>query len=152
MPETYLLVLPEDPQHIPARPQVAALATVLQELVPDADGIASEEADTVGFYDCGAGFRSVHCPGCDGELHPDDWTRWMAEDFDEEAGFRLSSKTLPCCQPVVTLQSLRYDQTQGFARFAMEVENPGVEQLDALAVAQLAGALECPVRLVFRTD
>jgi hypothetical protein len=64
-------------------------------------------------------------------------------------GFVALQVIVPCCHIQTTLNDLRYKWPAGFARFIMEVRNPGrSEALTEEEIRQLEHLLGCKLRQV----
>ena len=128
MSEDGIVLIPCEPTYVPdlARPIRAQERFV--ELAPDADDINIKVGDRIRFFDCGGNFERVLCPSCNAEIPIAWWQLRMDEDYEDNS-FKLAQYLTPCCNAVHTLQQLRYQWSQGFARFAIEVMNPNIGEL-----------------------
>jgi hypothetical protein len=143
----YLRIIPRDPDHLPpARAQEKALA-VLRTLVPRAEEVRAIVQDEVSFVDQGGNLEEIRCPRCRATLEPE-W--WMTEmDRAHATRFADLSLVVPCCGARSSLNDLDYDWPAGFARFVLQVREPGLAGwLDDAAVARLEKALGAPVRQI----
>lgn len=77
------------------------------------------------------------------------WLERMPEDF-VDGGFTLHQHSLPCCGVKRTLDQLRYDWPQGFARFAFEVMNANIGGLDEGQTSEFEHVLGTRLRKIFR--
>jgi hypothetical protein len=70
-------------------------------------------------------------------------------NFAYEHDFSDLATTTLCCGQSSTLNDLDYDWPQGFARWRIDIMNPGVGRLPYETEQQLADPLGHPVRLVY---
>lgn len=68
---------------------------------------------------------------------------------EAEADFPLRPAALPCCAAKVTLNDLKYDWPQGFARFSLEAMNPDIPGLTPVQLTEFESILGCPLRKIF---
>jgi hypothetical protein len=79
------------------------------------------------------------------------WQDWMDQDFTgKDQGFALAQHAVPCCGARHSLHDLNYDWPQGFCRFNVCAENPGIGKLSVAQCARFAGILGCPVRVIYQ--
>lgn len=146
MSDDYLLILPATPEHVPEPGQQALAMAVAIGLTATRDGVEMQERETATFLDCGANFDAVRCPACEIDLHVDGW--WgdrMAEAHAEDfADLRL---TTPCCHIRTSLNDLTYVQTQGFARWWLELFNRS-KPLNPSELRKMEKAVGHPIRVI----
>jgi hypothetical protein len=148
MSDSWIILIPENPQTVPANErQERALAT-FRQVVPDSEKVEIQTSENIRFVDCGENFERVLCPSCGKEIDNDWWSDRMSEDFD--SGFRLKQFSLPCCKAKRTLNDLRYEWPQGFARFSLEAMNPNVAELPREQVTSLEAIVGCPLRVIYQ--
>jgi hypothetical protein len=123
-------------------------AEMFRAIAPVAEEIENKVTVGVRFVDCGANFERVLCPICGKELEMEWWNEQMDKDFDGE--FKLNSVRVPCCRGEKTLNDLRYEWQQGFARFSLEVMNPNVGELTKDDVKAFETILGCPVKVIYQ--
>ena len=150
MSDNFIVVVPQEANHIPSPEQVETAVAVLRHLLPDAETIDVVEDEQIQFFDCGGNFEAVFCPHCKAELDMDWWGETMSADFDEETGFRMAEHALPCCGASAALNTLRYSFHQAFGRFALSVMSPNVETLTDQAMQDIETALSCKVSIVYQ--
>jgi hypothetical protein len=144
--DTYLRVIPVDPACVPSALARERASTILSRAVPLADDVASQVTEDVRFVDCGANFETVSCPRCGTDLG--EW--WStAMELAHEQQFRDLRITTPCCARRTSLNELVYSWPAGFARYSLEVLNPGVGSLSEQTVRRLEGALGVAVRVIW---
>lgn len=128
MSDNWIALIPEDPRFVP---DVAAQRRVrdrFAEIAPEADQIEIKVSENVEFFDCGANFERIRCPSCNSEISVAWWQARMDEDY--AGAFKLASYATPCCGAKRTLHELAYEWPQGFGRFAVDVMNPNIGELD----------------------
>lgn len=141
-----LRFIPVDPLHVPSPEAIADARALVRTFFPAAELISSETSDEVRFVDAGELFESVCCPSCGRELDVEWWQSAMERAFDRS--FADLSVTMPCCGAGSSLHDLDYRAPAGFARFTLEVAEPGVSELTAAQQEQLEEVLQTKVRVV----
>ncbi len=149
MSDHYTIVIPADPRFQPARERAEAAGLLLKQMAPEADDVRHEYTAHIAFYDCGENSEAVFCGECGAELETGWWQEQMDRDLDGE-GFQCEAFTLPCCGARSTLNDLRYDWPQGFARFSVRAMNPDRGTLEPDEVRVLADALGTEIRVVYQ--
>ena len=66
-----------------------------------------------------------------------------------DSGFTDLSVTLPCCGAQSSLNGLRYEMPQAFARYVIEVMNPDVVDVPATLLTKLSERLGGDVRVTW---
>ncbi len=124
-----------------------AITALVKTLVPHAESVDVIDEAKIVFIDAGANFESVRCKSCGAVLNLD----WWSEQMNSAHGkvFSNLTTTTPCCGQSTTLNDLDYDWPQGFARWRIEIMNPGVGRLPREVEQALAVALRHPVRLIY---
>lgn len=147
MSDNMIRLIPTDPTFVPDDSQARAVVALLATIAPQADRIDFVDEGTVVFVDAGENFESISCGSCGADIDFDWWGEEMgaasANDFSNLA------TTAPCCGATTTLNDLVYSWPQGFARWRVEVTNPGVGQLDSETEQALSLALGHPIRLIY---
>lgn len=143
--DNFLRLIPSDPEWTPEVSPDGALE-LLTRLVPDAESVNVEIRDGVEFFDSGGNFVGLRCPLCNAQLDQAWWAAKMATAA--ASGFADLHVDTPCCGAQTSLNELRYDWPAGFARFVIELLNPGRSWLDASELSLVAAAIGCPVRQV----
>src|SRR5688500_17318071 len=126
MSDVFLRIVPTDPTFVPSVEARASASARLREALTDVD-VAAHVSDEVAFVEAGANFESVACPLCDAELDQDWWGE--AVGLAAARGFEALMVKVPCCGAQTSLNELRYDMPQGFARCVIEATNPNVDEL-----------------------
>jgi len=70
-------------------------------------------------------------------------------EFGHDGQFRDLRVTTPCCGRPTTLNDLAYSWPVGFARFTLEVLNPGLDSLPESVRRRLEDTLDCRIRLIW---
>jgi hypothetical protein len=144
----WLLVIPTDPEWVPAEAASAAAQQAIAALCPGSGEVTAETHDTVRFIDQGSNLEEVRCPACGTALASDWWSDGMQRAFERD--FADLAVTTPCCGTATTLNDLVYDWPAGFARFELSVHSPDRGWLAEQELASLADALGHPVRQILR--
>ena len=147
MSDQITIFIPHDPRFVPTKEAQHAAVTMLGQLAPRPDDIASDVDDEVTFRDCGENFESVACPNCRRKIDLGRWQGWMSEDYSEGSGFCLRSFATSCCATTVTLNDLVYKWPQGFSRYYLSARNVG-SRLSAASMGRLEKALGCKLRTI----
>ena len=149
MSDHWIALIPEDPRFLPDETSQQAAVDRFAELAPEAEEIDVLASDGIQFFDCGQNFERMLCPSCAAELDPDWWQEQMDRDF-VDGGFQLGELQLPCCGAVTTLNGLRYDWPQGFARFAIDAMNPNIGKLSDSQIEEFQTILKTPLRVIYQ--
>lgn len=145
MADDFLRIIPTVPTFVPAAAAQAVALAQLRSAFPGADEVGASVEPTVIFVDAGANVERVACPRCANEFAEAWWLAAM--DRAAVGGFVDLAVELPCCGGPVSLADLHYAWPQGFARFVLEVRNPG-RALAAEQLAQLGAILGCDLRVI----
>jgi hypothetical protein len=148
MSDNWIVLIPQDPRVIPAPERRERALQVFRKLVPDAERVGMEVTDEVQFIDCGGNFERVLCPDCGEVLDHSWWSERVDDDF--ATGFQLKQFELPCCATKQSLDGLRYEWAQGFARFSMEAMNPNLAELSPAQIASVEAVLGSRLRIIYR--
>jgi len=147
--DNWLRVIPTDPTFVPTAQAARRGVDLLARLAPAAaSGEAAHEVDfgkTV-FVDAGTNFASVTCPWCGMAIDLELWQDWMGAAASTE--FTQLNVRTRCCDVTTSLNELRYDWPQGFARWSLEVMNP-TAQLSNTQVEAVAEAIGHPIRVIW---
>ena len=73
----------------------------------------------------------------------------MDADLDGD-GFQLSEFTIPCCNTSHTLNELRFDRPQGFARLSLEILNGNVGELTDEQRMEVESILGLPLKVIYQ--
>jgi hypothetical protein len=139
MSDDFIVLVPRDPTHAASLDGQRRVAQILRRLAPSAESIKPEVSEAIRFHDAGANFESVSCPRCAAEISIDWWQDRMDDDAVDE-GFKLERYPAPCCGAPLTLNELKYESHQAFARTSWTVRNAGVGELDAMGHRELDAA------------
>ncbi len=147
MSNHWVLLVPDDPNFVPAPEDQLRALERLRHLAPRADEVTAEEKEAVEFIDPGGNWSGVQCPRCNADAEA--W--WSAAVSDAYAGgFRCLDVTVPCCDSVVSLNDLRYVWPAAFAKFVLSAMNAGIGELSTDEVEEFGRILGCSVRQVLR--
>ena len=146
MADTYLRIIPVDPACVPSALARDRALRVLQRAVPLADDVVSRVTEDVRFVDCGTDFETVRCPACGADIG--EW--WsVAMEVGHEQHFQDLRVTTPCCGHHTSLNALVYSWPAGFARYTLEVLNPGVGNLPQAVLRRVERAIGQSVRAIW---
>lgn len=145
--ESLLRVVPTVPDWVPAQDAADAAAEVVSAMCPGAGELVACRYAEVTFIDQGANFEAVGCPVCTAPLDADWWQERM--DGAYATRFATLDTVTPCCSATVSLNDLEYHWPAAFARFELQVRNPGRRWLSPDEAAQVSTMLGITVRQVF---
>jgi len=147
MSDSILKLIPVEPEFLPDQKAQERAGELLCLLFRDADDVTINTSEETAFVDQGENFESVHCPVCGAGLQMDWWADAMATAAKD--GFFVLGVHLPCCNSMASLNDLQYDWPAGFARFVIEVINPGDDcVIDDQSKQLLESVLGCKLRVV----
>lgn len=146
MADTYLRIIPADPQCVPSALARERALGVLQRAVPLADDFLSRVTSDVRFVDCGSNFETVRCSSCGADIG--EW--WsIAMEVAHEQHFCDLRIVTPCCGLRTSLNDLVYAWPAGFARYTLEVLNPAIGSLTAAVLDRLRQTLGAELRVIW---
>ncbi len=145
MTETFLIIIPNDPDFETTDEVAEAACVALEAMFPDADDISYDMFDEVRFIDPGVAFDSVHCPACGKDADP-----WWPAAMDKAARLEFDDLDIvtKCCKAAISLNDMKYAPAAGFARFAIVVEDASATTLTDSQRAAVETALGVGVRVV----
>jgi hypothetical protein len=145
MTETFLIIIPNDPDFETTDEVAEATCVALEAMFPDADDISYDMFDEVRFIDPGVAFDSVHCPACGKDADP-----WWPAAMDKAARLEFDDLDIitKCCKAAISLNDMKYAPAAGFARFAIVVEDASATTLTDSQRAAVETALGAGVRVV----
>jgi hypothetical protein len=144
--DAVLRIIPEDPAFVPSQERCDAACVRLREVLVGVE-VDVRVTDEITFVDAGANFESVACPLCDAEIDQDWWGEAVGEAA--EGSFEALTVKVPCCGGETSLNDLRYEMPQGFARCVIEATNPNVDALPQHVVDELVAILGCELRVIW---
>ena len=148
MSENLLILIPFQPDFIPAQESQRAATAILREMVAAESIVESRTTAFIEFVDAGANFKSIACPLCRREID----TAWWSGAMDAAARSEFSDLGIvtPCCHKNTSLNDLVYDFPQGFARFRLQAINPHIPGLEGIQLSALEQALGCNLRVIWQ--
>lgn len=147
MSDTYLHLVPSDPDYRPTEDAAEAGVRLLKGFFPRAEGVKARAEKGVVFFDAGENSESVACPFCGADLM--DW--WGdAMDHAQMGGFSDLSIVTPCCSKHTSLNDLVYVWPAAFGSFALEVADPGESSIGEAQRTSIEQVLGCSVKTVWR--
>jgi hypothetical protein len=148
MSDHWVVLIPEDPRHVPDRLSQERARARFAELAGHADEITVKATEDVRFFSCVENFSRVVCPSCGGEIPMDWWWAKIGGDYD--GGFRLDRYRTPCCDKPYTLHEFVCDWPQGFGRFNLTAINPEcLGQIDDRQKREFEEILGTPLRVIY---
>jgi hypothetical protein len=158
MPEIYLKIIPTEPGYVPKEEARTKAVALLRKLLPRSEDWNGEVHERLEFIDQGEHLETIICPSCgdrlrlhsqvNGEDILDWWYR--VSDEMEETGPEEVRVEMPCCRQQVPAMALTFDGPAGFARFEMNVMNPGLKgDLPSEHLARLEEVVGCRLRLIW---
>jgi hypothetical protein len=149
--DDYLRLIPTDPAWQPTPHGAAAAVAYLTSLVAGpSDDVWEVEArfyDRPTVIDAGMYLERITCPRCGGDIA----LGWLGDLVRANgASFDHLDVRVPCCDAVVALPDLRFENPIGFARFEVRAMNGtrSKNELDPEELAQLADRLGHPVQQI----
>ncbi|MFF5263589.1 hypothetical protein ACFY4C_32075 [Actinomadura viridis] len=145
MSDFYIRLIPTDrdwqPTAVAATSAVAYVAALFSGPDDAVEQVKHEFYDGVTLIDAGEYTTRITCSRCRRDISLD----WLGDVVRGNGGvsFDHLDVTVPCCGAVVELDSLRYEEPIGFARFEVSAMNPtrAKYELDARELARLADLL-----------
>lgn len=147
MSDHRLRLIPTEPAFVPTDAAARDALHILTSHVKEADGVRTTTQPHVIFVDCGSNLERIACPRCSADLSSSWWVAAVNEAY--QSRFADLHCGLPCCGLTMSLNDLTYECPVGFARFVLEVVNPGVLHLLDEAIAQLEATLGCDLRAIW---
>ena len=146
MSDSFLRLIPKDPQFEPSQEAGEAAARCVNAMMPSTSAVNIRRFSEVHFVDQGANFERVLCPHCHQELTTY-WSDCMQACSKNQFSKRIVE--LPCCKKESDLNALIYEWPAGFARFVLEIQNPDPSNwLVDSAQRNLENILGCEVRQI----
>ena len=149
MSDSWLRIIPTEPTFVPSSSAAQEARTLLDQFALVSDSGSPSKAVNRGqvvFIDAGSNFNRIECPWCARELELDWWHDRM--ESAASTSFQELLVRTPCCDVTTSLNDLRYDWPQGFARWWLELMNPIGGALSDQQLELIAAALDHPVRTI----
>jgi hypothetical protein len=141
-----LKLIPTSPEYVPRDTVQQRACGLLASYFPGAKETSCETTENVRFIDQGQNWERVRCPVCGCELDPEWWSQAM--DTAYQTGLTNLLVNVPCCGAVSSLNDLQYELAAGFARFVLEVRDPG-KDIDDKQLKTLEETLGCKLRKIW---
>lgn len=148
MSDNWITIIPEDPHCVPPKECQMQAQALMGQFAPYAEDVEIKVSGRVEFFDCGCNLERILCPSCRHEIAIEWWQGAM--DADCGQGFKLERYKAPCCGAEHALNELVYDWPQGFGRFAIDVMNPGIAQLNEAQKGQLEQVLGTRIQIIYQ--
>lgn len=129
MSDNILKLIPSSPTYVPGKARVEEALDRVKEAFPFTNSIRVNVSESLRFIDQGANLERIICPNCNAILDTSWWQSAMDEAYKN--GFINLSIKVPCCGTETNLNELRYVWPAGFARFSIEISNPGIDISDS---------------------
>jgi len=149
MSDNFLIIVPQDPDYLPALEVQQVVSEIVGSLAPDADEIAIDASENIMFFDAGVNCERISCPHCRSELDVQWWLDQMDKNYDGQ-GFQLELCALPCCGSNAALNELIYDWPQAFGKFSCTIRNPKASSFSETEIDALTKIIGMPIILVRR--
>ena len=146
MSDNYLSLIPVNPEYIPETLSSEEAQRLLTAFLPYADEVRVTITNEIKFIDQGSNWERVLCPICGSERDVSWWQEAMATAYGTK--FTNLVVVLPCCHNECSLNNLKYEWPAGFARFVLEVWNPGADLTEA-QIHTLEQKLGCALRKIW---
>ena len=147
MSDDWLHIIATDPMFVPNESGVRAISALVSTVAPHAERVDVIDERRIVFLDAGANFETVRCNSCGTVLDLAWWTEQVNSAYEHD--FSDLTTVTPCCSKSTTLNNLDYEWPQGFARWRVEILNPGVGRLPPEAEQALSDALGHTVRVIY---
>ena len=142
--------LPLDMRFVPTQDRIENAIAWLRLAMP-AYKVEAIDHGKIAFFDSGGNMGATYCPQCHTEQSAGDWSEWMTEDYDDEAGFEFSPRVMPCCGQLATLDRIIFENSCFFGRFGIAVTDTmqtyPESEIEAFAT-QLGTHLGCAIRFL----
>jgi len=146
MSDDFLRLIPSSPFYIPDEKAINKALKVIRDDFSLAESINAEAYESPRFIDQGSNWVRVFCSNCNLEIDIDWWQSAMDQAY--ESDFRILNMKVPCCGVEMSLNDLRYDLPAGFAKFKIEIRNPGKDITESCC-KQLESILGIPIRIIW---
>lgn len=138
--DNWLRLIPTDPTFVPTALAAHRGRDLLAQFAPaneSGEPAHIVDAGEIVFIDAGTNFERITCPWCESEIDLEWWQDCLT--VAASSGFQDLNTRTRCCDVTTSLNDLRYDWPQGFARWWLEVMNPAAwlseQQLQAVGEA-----------------
>lgn len=127
MSTNYANIIPLNEKYVPGAKLIELITNIIEKRNKGNLKVIIEKNNSVRFYDCGENFEYILCPFCKRELD----IKWWQHEMDKayELWFSKMNLITPCCNKNSSLNELDYSFPQGFAMFAIKIEDYEPEKL-----------------------
>ncbi|MCX7922003.1 MAG: hypothetical protein N3B21_08340 [Clostridia bacterium] len=122
MSDCILKIIPNAPMFVPSLQAINSLREIEIDIFSHADGVEHKIYEHIEFIDQGSNFERIICPICSSEISMDWWQDSMDRAYTSM--FVCLDIETPCCKKACNLNSLKYEESAGFSKIAIEVLNP----------------------------
>ncbi|HTW95313.1 MAG TPA: hypothetical protein VMD30_10990 [Tepidisphaeraceae bacterium] len=146
MSDTWLRIIPSDPNFQPSREAADQARILLGKFLPHSAEVTVNFNDDVTFIDAGGNWEGVKCAACGRDADS-----WWEDAMNRSYGTRFANLivTAPCCGEKVSLNDLNYVWPVGFAKFVAQAMNPE-QDLTPTQLQQLSDCLGCELRRIWQ--
>jgi hypothetical protein len=134
MSDTVFKLIPENPRYVPDQESRIKAKEYLATLFPEAEDVVDKVRDKIDFIDAGTNLETITCPNCLSRINMDWWQLAMKQAAKNQ--FANLTINTPCCGDTLSLNDLQYHWTAGFARYSLEVRNPGKDVDDRVNILE----------------
>jgi len=146
MDDTVLKLFPDNPAYVPDQVSRAKAKEYMVTLFPEATEVVEKVSGKIEFIDAGTNLETITCPNCLMKINMGWWQLAMKQA--NETHFRNLAINTPCCGAILSLNDLQYHWPVGFARYSLEVINPGWD-MDGDEVKILESTLGSELRKIW---
>ena len=125
MSDTVFKLIPENPSYVPDQESRTKAKEYLATLFPEAEKVVDQVREKIGFIDAGTNLETITCSDCLSMISTEWWQSAMSRAYKDH--FANLTINTPCCGATLSLNDLLYHWPVGFARYSLEVRNPGKE-------------------------
>jgi hypothetical protein len=151
MSDNYITLIPTDPDFVPPAKAQEEARALLETFVPKADEVTARVSERY-VFEATSEISGVLCPVCRRDV--DEWFENLldeAADADPEgySNFSDLAAITPCCRSSISLNDLDFGWPAGFSRFALDVLNPNVDDLEPAQIQALEKILACKLKRIW---
>ena len=145
MSDNLLKLISIDPSFVPDKQRQEQAKVLLNHLFKK-KSIELKTTNDIEFIDQGSNFESVFCNHCGKEIKMESWQDAM--DKAHKNNFKDLFFVTPCCHKKASLNDLQYQSAAGFAKFQIEITDPG-NNIETTNLVELQKILGTPIRKIW---
>lgn len=150
MSDHFIALIPADPNAVPPDDTLDALRDRLAGIAGSNEARVKHFGERLQFIDCGENFARIFCPACGAEADTGWWGQRMDHAWDADHGFHLCEFEMPCCGAKARLDTLGYEDPQGFAHWFVSARNANRGSLTAAETSALESVAGIPLKVVYQ--